>query len=115
MTYFTDKELSCRCGCGLMPKIVTVYLLNRIREDYGKPINVSSGARCAEHNKKIGGAKASEHLKGNAVDLVRTQELLDFLLARLEFYKICMEDPEATPGWIHIDTRNRNEWRVFKP
>lgn len=115
MTYFTDKELACRCGCGMLPKLVTRSLLNRIREDYGKPIIVTSGARCAAYNRLVKGAPNSEHTKGNAVDLVRTQDLLDFLKARLEHYKVCMEDPEDTPGWLHIDTRERNGWRMFKP
>ena len=115
MTYFTEKELGCRCGCGLQPKIVTVNILNKIREDYGKPINITSGARCSTYNQKIGGAKASEHTKGNAIDLARTQELLDFLSDKLEHYKICMEDPDSTPSWLHVDLRNRDGWKVFKP
>lgn len=115
MNHFSDKELACRCGCGLMPKIVTINLLNQIREDYGKPMEVTSGARCATYNAKIGGAKASEHVKGNAIDLVRTQDLLDFLIARLEHYKVCMEDPAVTTSWLHFDTRNRDGWKVFKP
>lgn len=115
MNYFSEKELACRCGCGYMPKLVTVALLNQIREDYGKPINVVSGARCKPYNVRIGGATASEHTKGNAVDLARTQELLDFLLKRMDHYKICIEDPDKTVSWIHLDTRERNGWRVFKP
>ena len=115
MNYFSNKELSCRCGCGMMPKIVTISLLNRIRQDYGKPIGITSGARCPTYNAKIGGAKASEHTKGNAIDLARTPELLEFLSGKLEHYKVCMEDPAVTTGWIHIDTRERNGWRVFKP
>lgn len=115
MSYFTDKELACKCGCGLMPKIVTISLLNHIRHDYGHPINITSGARCEAYNASIGGAKFSEHVKGNAIDMARTPSLLGFLKLNLEHYKICLEDPEATPTWLHWDTRERNGWRVFKP
>ncbi len=115
MSYFKDDEWACRCGCKMLPKLVTMRLLNQIREDYGKPIGITSGARCPTYNAKIGGAKASEHTKGNAIDLARTPELLEFLSGKLEHYKVCMEHPDSTPQWIHLDLRNRDGWKVFKP
>jgi hypothetical protein len=37
--------------------------------DKGIPINVTSGYRDPEHNEKAGGAKGSQHLHGNAIDI----------------------------------------------
>lgn len=39
-----------------------------VRELLGEPIRVNSGYRCAALNRAIGGAKASAHLDGLAVD-----------------------------------------------
>lgn len=119
MNYFEPSEISCRCGCGLTLVPELIAILNTVRKDYGKAISVSSGARCPARNKKIGGAKRSLHLTGRAVDLVRTPELLAFLLPRLEQYGLWMEDPKYTagqPGWLHLDIGPRAPTkRVFVP
>ncbi|WP_418308481.1 YcbK family protein, partial [Parasutterella sp.] len=52
-------------------------LLEEIRDEFGKPIVVNSGYRSPEHNKNIGGAKNSYHVKGMAAD-IRPQHGPDF-------------------------------------
>lgn len=47
-----------------------VNCLDPIREIYGKPIRVTSGYRCEMLNTAVGGAKNSQHKKGEAADLV---------------------------------------------
>lgn len=44
-------------------------MLVQLRTVYGKAMQVTSGFRCAEHNKKSGGEVGSQHLLGNAVDI----------------------------------------------
>lgn len=72
-SYFTDKELQCKCGCKecnmnkeFMDK------LNYARELAGKPWKVNSAYRCTKHNAAVGGAKKSSHLSGLAVDISAT-------------------------------------------
>ena len=68
--YFKPSEFMCHCGCQEMdvsPKLVE--LLDEIREKVGKPITVMSGKRCEAHNRKVGGAKKSQHVLGNAADI----------------------------------------------
>jgi hypothetical protein len=95
--------------------------LNDLREEYGKPIIVLSGARCAEHNAKVGGAKQSAHIEGRAVDIERSPALLGFCHANLEKFGLWMEDPNFTKGWIHLTDRPPPGWkpgmsvRTFKP
>ncbi len=114
--YFSDKELNCRCGCGLTIGPQMRELLNKLREEYGKPIYVISGARCEGHNRSVGGVSGSRHTKGRAVDLVRTEPLLAFLKARIQMYGFSMEDPASTATWLHIDLDQRNgKWGIFKP
>jgi uncharacterized protein YcbK (DUF882 family) len=93
-------------------------LLDRIRTDFGHPITVTSGMRCKAHNKVIGGAKNSYHMKGLAVDLKRSDALLAFLEANLEKYGLRLEHPDYTkgqPGWLHIDLGPVGKSRVFIP
>jgi len=57
-------------------------LLQPLRERYGKPIRISSGYRCAELNRRVGGVVTSQHLKGEAADCVvrgDIKELFDVL------------------------------------
>lgn len=112
--YFSVKEVSCRCGCGATIKLEMLDKLNDIRKMYGKPISLTCGARCPTHNAKIGGAKNSAHISGEAVDMVRTEELLQFIKANLEVLNIWIEDPAATPVWIHAQIRPAKN-RIFKP
>lgn len=70
------KELACKDGTpypdkykldGRATKIALVF--EDIRSIYGLPITVLSAYRTPEHNRKIGGAKNSQHLEGRALDL----------------------------------------------
>lgn len=70
---FKRSEFACKCGCGfddIDPKLVA--LIQTIRDEVG-PIKISSGCRCVEHNKKIGGVPNSFHTKGKAADLVSSK------------------------------------------
>lgn len=46
-----------------------VYLLQPIRDGYGKPMIISSGYRCRELNNAVGGVADSNHLFGLAADI----------------------------------------------
>ena len=69
---FTVKEFECKCGkCKttlIDSKLVTYLQL--IRNHFGKPVNINSAYRCADHNKAVGGASKSKHTLGQAADIV---------------------------------------------
>jgi len=44
-------------------------VLEPARQRLGKPITVNSGYRCQLHNKAVGGATSSQHMRGEATDL----------------------------------------------
>ena len=71
--YFTRAEFRCPCGkCGgfpVAPEEKIVRTVDAIRAKLGKPITISSGVRCTEHNAAVGGVATSYHLKGMAADL----------------------------------------------
>ena len=76
MKYFKMKEFECSDGC-VMPASVRENIealvenvLDPARERLGMPIRVNSGYRCAKHNRKVGGVAASQHLLGEAADVV---------------------------------------------
>ena len=73
--YFKKSEFKCTCGgkyCNGYPAEIDmdmVKIVDEIRKRIGKPLNVNSGLRCKQHNTNCGGAKASNHMAGNACDL----------------------------------------------
>lgn len=52
----------------LMLKCLALQCLQPIRDKYG-PVDILSGFRSGTLNKKIGGSKKSDHLRGNAADI----------------------------------------------
>ena len=68
--YFTPGEFACKCGCGCDTQVDPrlLRLADQVRAHFGAPCTVSSGIRCKTHNKKVGGAAASRHLSGKAMD-----------------------------------------------
>ena len=68
---FTVKEFACSDGSDpifIAPALVSV--LQKIRDHFEKPITINSGYRTVEKNKKVKGAKYSQHLYGTAADIV---------------------------------------------
>ncbi len=72
--YFDRDEFRCKCGgkhCDgfpAEPEQKLVRLADRVREHFGAPMIVSSGVRCETHNANVGGAAASRHKRGKALD-----------------------------------------------
>lgn len=67
---FREEEFKCNCEkCRNEMKIYVVYLLQAIRHDLDEAMYVTSGYRCEEYNKKIGGVENSFHMYGKAADI----------------------------------------------
>ena len=58
-------------------------VLDPLRKAYGKPIRVNSGYRCPAKNKAVGGATASQHMKGEAADITAGSPEENLILAQL--------------------------------
>lgn len=95
-----------------------------IRVHFNKPIHISSGYRSKELNAAIGGAKNSQHTKGQAIDIdqgdrKQNMEIFDFIKNNLEFDQLILEYPvNGLPDWVHVsydtDGKQRKEILVAK-
>lgn len=74
MSYFTDEEFQCKCGNCPVKSVDPALMsrLNALRSKYGRALYVTSGWRCEDQNKKVGGVNDSAHLEGQAADLFCT-------------------------------------------
>ena len=100
-----------QCIDGLVTRV-----LDKLRDGWGRPIIVTSGYRCKELNTAVGGARNSQHLKGQAADIVSD----DFEAFRRFVRQWCKDNEfdqcifEHGGGreWIHIsyvEGRNRRQ------
>jgi uncharacterized protein YcbK (DUF882 family) len=62
-----------------------VVLVRWLRELVGEPIIITSGTRCADRNRIVGGVENSSHLTGYAVDLRLKDSFYDLKLMRAIF------------------------------
>ena len=70
-THFRAKELACKCGCYEQKMAADfMVMLEQLRQKLGRPVFITSGFRCQEHNKAVGGASGSWHLLGMAADII---------------------------------------------
>lgn len=79
---------------------------------------LSSGYRPGTYNVKAGGAQKSTHLMCSGIDLhdpdgMLACKMLDHLHL-LEEAGLWLENPKATPKWVHLDIKERKN-RVFNP
>ena len=79
-------------------------VLQPLRDMYGKPIAVNSGYRSPIVNKHVGGAKNSQHTKGEAVDITggskeENKVLFELIRDHLPFDQLINE---YNYTWIHV-------------
>lgn len=129
MKYFTIDELT-RSDTAIARRIdntpspavvenlknLVFFVLDPLREAYGKPITVNSGYRSPALNKVTKGAsKTSQHMIGEAVDITVKSKagnkwLFDFIKDNLPYDQLI---DEYNYSWVHVsldgDMCNRRE------
>lgn len=111
-THFDSTEFDCHGnGCCsetiVNPKLVEY--VQKIRDHFGKSITVTSGYRCATHNKNVGGATGSRHNKGDAADIVVsgvTPAEVAKYAESIGIKGIGLYETNADGHFTHIDTRD---------
>ena len=70
--HFSESELTCHhCGEGIEqinPRLLE--LLEQLRENVGGPLQLSCAYRCPYWNEQVGGVPNSQHVLGNAADVL---------------------------------------------
>lgn len=103
-SYFTDKELMCKCGCGKVSMNEDfMKKLNKARDMAGKGWKVNSAYRCAAHNKAVGGVAGSSHTKGYAVDISATSSQKRFEIVS-NAMKAGINRIGIGKTFVHLDT-----------
>ena len=90
-----------------------VHIVDAVRKQFGDAVDISSFFRSEKLNKKIGGAKGSQHTTGEAVDLDSRDNALNlaifnFVKDNLVFDQLILEAPDVNgvPSWTHVSFVN---------
>lgn len=68
--HFSRREFDCRDGSRANPDPRLIECLERLRSICGdKPLRILSGYRSPAYNKRVGGARRSQHLYNRAADI----------------------------------------------
>ena|SRR3990167_9036467 len=104
MKYFKPKEFDSPdlpgSGRNMRPELIE--LLDKIREEFGRPLFVNSGFRTEARNVVVGGKDGSAHTLGLAVDLEITNSFERFQLIRLAI-KYGIKRIGVGRTFIHLD------------
>ena len=129
MKYFTIKEL-CKSSTAEQKKIdntpnseivnnlekLVEYILDPLREKYGKPIIVNSGYRSPALNKAVNGSKTSQHMKGLAADITAgsvTKNKVLFNLVQELNLPFDQHIDEKKFRWIHVSYSNKPRKQIL--
>ena len=113
-TNFTLEEFNCKDG-STMPNDVMINIiklaknLQVLRDAIGKTIVINSAYRSPDYNKKIGGVKDSQHLKGNASDItvkgMTPKEVAKIIEGLIMSGKMQQGGIGIYPNFVHYDIR----------
>ncbi len=109
--HFKVREFRCKDGSTIIfVDDYMVEILELLRRKLEKPIIITSGYRTPTHNKKVGGAEYSYHMRGQAVDIK---------VNGIPAKKVAKEIDKLVVGcgiivyenWVHFDVRTGKGYR----
>lgn len=127
LSELTRSDSAKRNGISNMPtpehienfKKLAENVFEKIRNNFGKPIRISSGYRSAALNKITKGAsKTSQHSTGEAIDIdmdntdITNKELFDYIKNNLSFDQLIWEfGTDKNPDWVHVSYESTGKQR----
>ena len=127
----TKSDIALRYGIKNEPntkqlenlKVLATEVFQKIRDHFGVPIKVTSGFRSEALNKKIGGSKSSDHMKGCAIDIdmdgtpyITNAQVFNFIKDNLTFRQLIWEfGNDDNPDWVHVSyVKGDNKKQILK-
>jgi hypothetical protein len=96
----------------LWPSLLAVTrVADEARHRIGRPLRINSAYRNAAYNRAIGGASASIHMRGGALDLSGSPVTLRRILREMRDEGLFRGGIGRYPTFTHVDVRGKNvDW-----
>tara|TARA_R110002167_G_scaffold236696_1_gene441881 strand:+ start:424 stop:819 length:396 start_codon:yes stop_codon:yes gene_type:complete len=113
---FYLREFECNDGTAIPQKYISnvkklAKNLQVLRDEIKQPIHINSSYRHTAYNKKIGGAKYSQHLTASASDItsknIRPKKLAGTILKLIKQGKMTEGGVGLYNGFVHYDIRGK--------
>lgn len=104
------KGIVNRVPAELVPNVVRLHdnVLYPLRKLVGHPVRITSGYRCADLNKAVGGATNSQHSTGEAADIEvagqSNSAVFNWIRKNCEFDQLILESVNGVQ-WVHVSFR----------
>ena len=107
---FSPAEIACRGTGQLKLHPEAMDKLQSLRDRLGKPLIIRSAYRSPEHNRAVGGAKASKHMEGTAFDIAMANHDPVALEAAARAVGFLGFGYYPRSGFMHIDLGPARTW-----
>ena len=107
--HFRLREFECPCCHCVRLSPPLLFRLEVLRAIWGRPILITSGYRCPEHNVRVKGSPRSLHMLGRAADVVvpfGEQEAVIRMAEKANFSSIL---PYGRRNFLHLGVGDRSE------
>lgn len=106
---FTPKEMACKGTGSILINRLHMDRLQAFRTEMGEPFHINSAYRSPSHNRRVGGARKSLHLKAVATDISqRNHDPRDFDRVSRRFFNRSQFYPRL--NFTHVDNAPTNGW-----
>lgn len=111
----TAKKYKINNNCGVQHannlRNLCIYVLQPLRDYLKQPIKITSGYRCPELNKKVGGQPNSQHIDGKAADIITAdlRTTFNYIKNNLPYDQLLYEYDNQGNTWIHVSYNNRQQ------
>jgi zinc D-Ala-D-Ala carboxypeptidase len=102
-------------------QLVGIRVFDVVREYFDIPLRVSSFYRSLLLNNSVGGAKTSQHVKGQAIDIQATGDIsnkmiFEYIKDNLDFDQLIWEfGTDKNPAWVHVSyvSKEKNRKQIL--
>lgn len=100
---FSVEEFDCPCCGKNLIDWSFVHKLQKARDIAKTAFVINSGWRCEKHNREVGGAENSSHLRGHAADIQASTSVKRYVLV-VALLEAGFERIGVAKTFVHVDS-----------
>jgi len=97
-------------------ELLTVNILQPLRDVVRSQVHISSAYRCARVNKAVNGARNSQHMVGQAADILNYEYGNEYLFRKIQELDLPFDQliNEFSFAWVHVSFGPQNRKQILE-